>query len=122
MDISWNEVAGVESIRYWGTPMVQITLNTGRKIRTGSQANGSYTQTGRIVEHLLSIRRHALGTVDPPELAEALAAAERGDPRSIDELLAENKIDGVVYSERLHGLAEEGRVDLEALRETRKEL
>jgi hypothetical protein len=50
-----------------------------------------------------------------------LVAAEGGDPQPIDALLAEQKIDGVDYSERLHGLAQEGRVDLEARRKARRE-
>ena len=126
--IPWSSVANIEILprSFWGQQKVQLTLTNGRRVRpwaakSGYKSGYDYAEIDRLVRRLALMRREALGILDPPQLAKALAAAKAGDPRPIDDLLAAGVIDATLYHGRLHELAESGQLDLNALRQRRRE-
>ena len=126
---AWQDINAISLISSGSRrKRVEVLLNDGGSVkpwvgREGGYDIGGYSrgQLERIVERLSRMRQQALGLPDPPELATALASAELGDPRPMDDLLASNRIDHAVYEDRLHELADAGTVDLEALRMKRRE-
>jgi hypothetical protein len=104
---AWNEITAFEIVRFpWQRQGVELTLTNGRKVRSwaakaGYKSGYSYTDIERIVNRLRMMRREALGIADPPQLADALEAAKQGDPRPIDEMLANHLIDSTLYEARL---------------------
>jgi hypothetical protein len=128
--IPWAQVAGVaateRSVNGIRVRRLEITRTDGRVIRPIVPKASIYSgysdfDLDRIVERLRRMRRQALGGADPPELTDALSAAANGDPGPMDHRLAAHEIEPDEYSERLHELADAGRVDLETLRRARRE-
>jgi hypothetical protein len=124
---AWNEIAEIDIVRFsWQRQGIELTLNGGRKKRSwaakaGYKSGYSYTDIERIANRLRMMRREALGISDPPQLADALEAAKRGDPGPIDEMLAKHLIDSTLYEARLHELEQAGEIDAEALRSRRRQ-
>jgi hypothetical protein len=124
--LAWSEISEIELGRSWGSQIIEISLWNGKKAkpwatRTGAMGGYPYEQMDRVAQRLQVMLRGERGIKDPPALAEALAAAEDGDPQPLDQLLASGTIDRATYSRRLHELADEGKLDLEALRQVRRD-
>ena len=127
--VPWADVTDItlsKSSR-WGQRQrfIVVTARNGQRVKSYATATGDGGRSPEIIDELLRrlivMRREQLGIADPPELAAALKAAERGDPGPIGDLLASGAIDMATYEQRLHDLADEGRIDLEAFRRARRD-
>jgi hypothetical protein len=57
----WSEIADIEFVRGYQQARLQITLNSGRKIKATALAGGSYELIGGVVAQLLAMRQEVLG-------------------------------------------------------------
>jgi|SRR5581483_6514859 len=125
--VEWAEVDQFSLVRpRGGGQVVAIEQRDGRLVHIwasyGNAGGGtSYEERDRLLGQLESMRRRVLHIEDSPELTAALAAARRGDPQPLDELLAAGAIPAVLYTQRLHELAEAGEIDLSKLRTQRRQ-
>jgi hypothetical protein len=123
--LAWSEIAEVAvRVKFSGT-YLEIVRSDRRVVRPwatrgGRAAGYSYGDLDEIARRLEAMRRDGVGEQDPPDLALALRLAENGDADLLDQMLAAGTIDSFTYTERLHALAAEGKVDLERLRARRR--
>jgi hypothetical protein len=121
---SWREIDGFETVKRGPARVGAVRLRDGRVVRisatggTGSRG-ASQRERERVLAQFELMRDRSVGAADT-ELVAALDTAKRGDPRSLDHLLAAHKVSPGVYTEQLHRLAAAGEVDMEALRRERR--
>jgi hypothetical protein len=130
VQVPWSEVAGFEPGRVFLSRSLDVCKNDGTRVHiwfaTMSGGVGDYSphQIQDFATKLARLRAEALGQLPvqagAAELEQALHAIEQGDPGPLDDLLATHRIEPSLYTERLDSLAAEGKLDLPALRASRR--
>jgi hypothetical protein len=77
---AWLEIADIEFVSGYRQATLQITLNSGRKIKATALAGGSYERITGVVTQLLAMRQEALGSAAAE--VSASSALESMAPRS----------------------------------------